>query len=130
MSTLADRDGTRGYPMPEHEAGDAVRDAARAFAAGELAPGYAARERLGRIEEELIVRMGELGLIGVELPERLGGMGLGARVAGVIMEEVARADMNVAYVQLLASLTGSMLAASAGELAEEVERLRAALGAA
>jgi cyclohexanecarboxyl-CoA dehydrogenase len=120
MSTMADRDGTRGYPMPEHEAGDAVRDAARAFAAGELAPGYAARERLGRIEEELIVRMGELGLIGVELPERLGGMGLGARVAGVIMEEVARADMNVAYVQLLASLTGSMLAASAGELAEEV----------
>ena len=106
---------------PSHDTSAAIRDAARHFAVHQLAPGYMARERSGKIERQLIRRMAELGLIGAELPERLGGMGLGCRIAGVIIEEIARADINVAYVQLLASLTGSMLAAAASaEVAERV----------
>lgn len=93
----------------------AVRDAARAFAVGELAAGYGKREAARSIDASLICRMGGLGLIGVELPEQLGGLGLGARVAGVVIEEIARADINVAYVQLLGSLNGSLLAAAAEE---------------
>lgn len=113
-------DDVQGDGGEAQDAAGAVRDAARAFATAEIAPGYAVRERQGHIEPGLISRMGGLGLIGVELPEHLGGLGLGAATAGVVMEEIARADMNVAYVQLLASLTGSMLVAAAKDLAEEV----------
>ncbi len=92
-----------------------IADVARRFAAEQLAPFYAEREREGRIAPEIVCRMGELGLIGAELPARYGGLGISGVSAGVIIEEIAYADINVAYVQLLASLNGAMLAAHASE---------------
>ena len=91
----------------------AMRDAARRFAADKIAPGYAQREAAGEIPRALIVELGNLGLIGVELPENAGGLGIDAVTAGLIIEAVAQADINVAYVQLLASLIGSVLVAHA-----------------
>ncbi len=90
-----------------------IRDAARKFAEAELAPGYAEREQSARIPRELILNMGQLGLIGVDLPESAGGLGADSVTAGIVTEEIARADINVAYVQLLASLNGSVLATHA-----------------
>lgn len=115
-----DRDEKHSGGVASAHAAEAFRDAARDFASRELVSGYAERERAGRIPRELVTRMGELGLIGAELPESLGGLGLPSTVAGVVIEEIARADINVAYLQLLASLVGSMLAAAGGDLAEEV----------
>jgi len=94
-----------------------IADVARRFAAEQLAPFYSEREREGRIAPEVIRRMGELGLIGAELPAGYGGLGISGVSAGVIIEEIAYADINVAYVQLLASLNGAMLAAHAAEAA-------------
>ena len=37
--------------------------------------------------------MGEMGFIAPELPEQHGGQGLGCLAAGVIHEEIARADL-------------------------------------
>jgi cyclohexanecarboxyl-CoA dehydrogenase len=88
----------------------AIRDVAARFARERLAPGYRSREDDGRIEPTLIEEMGALGLIGAELPEAAGGLGLDGVTAGVIVDEIAWGDMNVAYVQILASLTGSVLA--------------------
>ena len=91
----------------------AVRDAARKFAQNEIAPGYAERESLAEIPRSLIARTGEIGLIGVDLPESLGGLGTDSVTAGVVVEEISHADINVGYVQLLASLNGSVLVAHA-----------------
>ena len=53
--------------------------------------------------------MGEMGFIAPELPEEFGGLGMGSLAAGVIHEEVARADLSISYINLLASLNGQIL---------------------
>jgi cyclohexanecarboxyl-CoA dehydrogenase len=83
---------------------------ATAFARDELAPGYRKREAEGALDRSLVRRMGELGLIGSELPESLGGLGVDYVTSGLIMEAIAGGDFNVAYVQLLGSLNAHILA--------------------
>jgi cyclohexanecarboxyl-CoA dehydrogenase len=83
---------------------------AAAFARDELAPEYQERAETGVFERSLVRRMGELGLIGAELPEALGGLGADYVTSGLIMEAIARGDFNVAYVQLLGSLNAHILA--------------------
>ena len=87
-----------------------IRDTARRFARTKLAPGYQARETEARVAPGLIVEMGALGLIAPELPEHLGGYGMPSLTSGVIAEEIGYGDMNVAYVQILGSLNGAILA--------------------
>jgi cyclohexanecarboxyl-CoA dehydrogenase len=85
-------------------------ETAQRFARERLAPRYQAREKDGRIERELMREMGGLGLIGVDLPEAYGGLGQPSVTAGLIIEALAYGDFNAAYVQLLASLNGQVLA--------------------
>lgn len=98
-----------------------MQAAAEKFAQHEIAPGYAERESLGEIPRSLVAHMGEMGLIGVDLPESLGGLGTDSVTAGLVIEQISRADINVGYVQLLASLNGSVLVAHAlPEIAEAI----------
>lgn len=92
---------------PEQEQ---VREAARRFAAERLAPGYARREAEGRVEPELVAKMGALGLIAPDMPEELGGSGADGITVAVIVEEIAKGDFNVSYVQLLGSLNAGLIA--------------------
>ncbi len=89
---------------------DAIRETARRFAQERLAPLYRQHDETGRFDRSLIAEMGALGLIAPELPESYGGLGLGYVTAGVIIENIAAADFNIAYIQLLASLNGHILA--------------------
>jgi cyclohexanecarboxyl-CoA dehydrogenase len=52
----------------------AIRDEARRFARERLLPHYQAREKSGAMDRALIREMGELGLMGVDLPEAYGGL--------------------------------------------------------
>jgi cyclohexanecarboxyl-CoA dehydrogenase len=88
------------------------RDRARA-AAAKIAPDYQARERAGRIEPELRRELGAAGLIAPELPVELGGRGADRVTAGLITEEIGRGDINVAYLQVVGSLVGQIIAANA-----------------
>ena len=88
----------------------AFQEAARRFAAARIAPGYMAREKAGRVDRALIREMAALGLIGADLPERYGGLGAPAVTAGIAIEAVSHADINVAYIPLLASLNGQIIA--------------------
>lgn len=92
---------------------EAVRETARRFADEKLLPHYQAREAAGRFDRDMLAEMGELGLVAPDLPEALGGLGAPGLMQGVIMEEIGRGDLNVAYVQLLSSLVGGVLAAHA-----------------
>lgn len=87
-----------------------LAEVARRFARERIAPGYMARERDGRIDRDLVREMGALGLIGADLPEALGGLGASAVTAGLAIEAVSHADLNVGYVPLLASLNGQIVA--------------------
>lgn len=98
----------------------AVRDTARRFAREKLAPGYQAREREGRVDRALVRELGDLGLIAPDLPENLGGLGMSGLTSGLIAEAVGYADLNVAYLQVLGSLNGAILARHAApDLARE-----------
>ncbi len=98
----------------------AIREAAERFARERIAPGYMAREQAGRVDRELVREMGELGLIGADLPEAYGGLGAPSVTTGLAIEAVSHADINVSYVQLLASLNGQIVARhGAPELAAE-----------
>ena len=98
----------------------AIRETASRFAQDRLAPLYRRHDQTGRFDRALIAEMGDLGLIAPELPESYGGLGLGYVAAGVIIESIAAADFNIAYIQLLASLNGHILAGHAApELAQQ-----------
>jgi len=82
---------------------------ARRFAQGRVAPGFLDRDKSRVLDRALLREMGELGFICPELPEEFGGQGLGCLAAGVIHEEIARADLSFSYLNLLASLNGQIL---------------------
>ncbi len=83
---------------------------ARRFANNHIAPGFQERDRTRILDRGLMRQMGELEFIAPELPEQFGGLGLGCLAAGVIHEEIARADLSLSYINLLASLNGQILA--------------------
>ncbi|WP_427306256.1 cyclohexanecarboxyl-CoA dehydrogenase [Cupriavidus sp. H39] len=88
----------------------ALAEHARRFADARVAPGYLERDRTRVLDRALMREMGEMGFIAPELPEQYGGQGLGSLAAGVIHEAVARADLSLSYINLLASLNGQILA--------------------
>ena len=87
----------------------ALAEQARRFADKRVAPGYQERDRTRVLDRCLMREMGALGFIAPELPESAGGQGMGCLAAGVIHEEIARADLSLSYINLLASLNGQIL---------------------
>ena len=87
----------------------ALGDHVRRFATERVAPGFQERDRTRVLDRGLMREMGALGFIAPELPERFGGQGMGCLAAGVIHEEIARADLSISYINLLASLNGQIL---------------------
>jgi cyclohexanecarboxyl-CoA dehydrogenase len=86
---------------------------AAAVVADQIAPDQHRRERERCIDPELRRQMGELGLIAPELPAAHGGRDERALTSGMIVEQIARGDLTVAYVQVIGSLVGQVLARSA-----------------
>ena len=69
-----------------------IRDAARDFARSQIAPVAAEFDRSGEFPLENIQQMGELGLMGIEVPETYGGAGLDSIGYVLAMIEVCAAD--------------------------------------
>ena len=70
----------------------AVRDAARDYAQGRLAPRVLEAFRHERTDPAIFREMGELGLLGATLPEACGGAGLSQVCYGLVAREVERVD--------------------------------------
>ncbi len=68
-----------------------VRDTARKFAREKVAPGARERDRKEAFPVELYRQMGELGLLGVNVPAELGGAEAGAVSYALAMMEIAQA---------------------------------------
>lgn len=98
----------------------AFQETARRFGREKLAPGYQRREAEGTIDRALVREMGALGLIAPELPEEFGGLGTPSLTSGLIAEAIGYADINAAYIQILGSLNGKIIAGHASpELARQ-----------
>jgi cyclohexanecarboxyl-CoA dehydrogenase len=81
----------------------------RRYATDRVAPGFQERDTTRVLDPHLMREMGEMGFIAPELPQAVGGQGLGVLAAGVVHEEIARADLSISYINLLASLNGQIL---------------------
>jgi len=68
-----------------------VRDSARDFADGVLAPLATKHDREESISDEVYQQLGELGFWGLTLPEEYGGADLGNVALAVVLEELNRA---------------------------------------
>ena len=75
------------YLSEEHRM---IRAMAREFAEKEIKREAAENDKNHRFPQELIKKIGELGLMGVAIPEKYGGSGLDALAYAVAMEEIAR----------------------------------------
>ncbi len=87
----------------------ALQETARRFARERLLPDYQKREKIGILDRALIKQMGELGLLGTDLPEEYGGLGVDSVTTGLIAEELAYGDFNVSAVPVGISLNAAIL---------------------
>lgn len=71
-----------------------IRELAREFAQKEIAPIAAAHDASGEFPYENIKRMGELGLMGIEIPTEYGGAGLDTMCYVLALEEISKADAS------------------------------------
>lgn len=69
-----------------------IQAAAREFAQNEIAPIAAEHDATGKFPLATIAKAGELGFMGVEVPEEYGGAGLDPVSFVLMMEEIAAAD--------------------------------------
>lgn len=69
-----------------------IRDLAREFTQGEVAPGAFEKDQTGRFPIELIEQMAKLGLMGLPFPEKYGGAGADAISFALVTEELGKGD--------------------------------------
>ena len=74
------------------------RDAVRAYAEQKLRPIAGPMDREGKFRPEVIPSLFEMGLMGIEVPEALGGAGATFFMSILAIEELARIDPSVAVV--------------------------------
>ena len=73
----------------------AIQALAREFADAEIAPHAAGWDREHTFPREVFAKLGELGLMGVCVPEELGGAGADFLSYILVLEELSRADAGV-----------------------------------
>jgi alkylation response protein AidB-like acyl-CoA dehydrogenase len=75
-----------------------IQRVARDFARQELAPHSQAWDRDAHFEPSLIAKLGELGFLGMMIPEEYDGLGLDTLTYLITLEEIARVDASVAVM--------------------------------
>ncbi|RLA19262.1 MAG: isovaleryl-CoA dehydrogenase [Gammaproteobacteria bacterium] len=74
---------------------DPLRDAVRKFTEGEVAPLAEKVDQENAFPNELWVKFGEMGLLGMTVPEQYGGTGMGYLAHLVTMEEISRGSASI-----------------------------------
>ena len=69
-----------------------IRDAARDFAQKEIAPIAAEFDESGEFPHTTIKKMGEMGFMGIEVPEQYGGAGMDTLAYVLALEEICKVD--------------------------------------
>ena len=82
--------GSGLFPFTEEH--ESIRQAARNFAQKELAPVAAEFDESGEFPSKTIKKMGEMGFMGIEVPEEYGGAGMDTLAYVLALEEICKVD--------------------------------------
>jgi alkylation response protein AidB-like acyl-CoA dehydrogenase len=82
------------FELPEHL--QEIQRAVREFCEDEVKPRAAAWDQAATFPLETVRKLGQLGVMGMTVPERYGGADLGALGVAIVVEEVARYDGSLA----------------------------------
>jgi butyryl-CoA dehydrogenase len=85
-----------------------IREMARNFAAEKLAPNSAEWDRTARFPAEAIAEMGELGFMGMLVPEEWGGAGVDHVAYVMAVEEIAAGDGSCSTVMAVHNSVGCL----------------------
>jgi butyryl-CoA dehydrogenase len=75
-----------------------LRDTARELATKEILPRAAEIDRAHQFPRDLVKRLGDVGLLGVMVPERWGGAGMDALSYALALEEISRACASTGVI--------------------------------
>jgi len=75
-----------------------IRDAAREFAQGSLAPHAAEWDRKSTYPKQALAEMGKLGFMGMQVPEEWGGSGVDHVAYALAVEEIAAGDASTSTI--------------------------------
>ena len=98
---------TTALALPEDH--DAMRAQVRAWAEEHIAPNSRAWDRANVLPLDAVRAMGEAGLLGIISPVELGGSKRDYVSLGIVIEELARADLSCAIICWLQATIGTML---------------------
>src|SRR5512143_2885249 len=82
--------GSGLFPFTEEH--ESIRQAARNFAQKEIAPVAAEFDESGEFPSKTIKKMGDMGLMGIEVPEEYGGAGMDTLAYVLALEEICKVD--------------------------------------
>src|SRR5512143_233358 len=82
--------GSGLFPLTEEH--ESIRQAARTFAQKEIAQVAAEFDESGEFPYKTIKKMGELGFMGIEVPEEYGGAGMDTLAYVLALEEICKVD--------------------------------------
>ncbi|HEY9422046.1 MAG TPA: acyl-CoA dehydrogenase family protein, partial [Thermoanaerobaculia bacterium] len=106
MAVLAEPEvAAAGIDFSFNEDQELLRDEVRRFAEGRIRPGVAERDRNHTFPLDIFQEMGEMGLLGMLVPEEYGGAGTDTLSYLLAMEEISRVDPAVAVTM---SVTNSV----------------------
>ncbi|KAK8844707.1 hypothetical protein IAR55_006556 [Kwoniella newhampshirensis] len=78
------------------EAQEELRNVVHDFAQKEIAPRADEIDRTNTLPKDIFPKLGQMGLLGVTVPEKWGGLGLGYLEHTIAMEELSRASASIA----------------------------------
>lgn len=76
----------------------AFREAVRSFAESEIKPLVTEMDEAAQMKPELVKKLFEMGLMGIESPEKYGGAGSSFTMACIAVEEIGRVDGSVSVL--------------------------------
>ena len=88
---------------------DALRETVRRFAEAEVAPRAAALDEDEEFPRDIYENLARLGLLGITVPEAMGGAEAGVEAYAIVMEELSRGYASVADQVGLVELLGTLL---------------------
>ncbi len=86
-----------------------LQQSAKEYAEKFVAPAVAQMEETNKFPRELYLKAGELGFLGLIVPEKIGGSGLGLTAVGVVTEEIAKVSPAFAISYYVDSCMSSYL---------------------